>query len=105
MKLLKENLKILDIIIGDMKYFVGDHLTIADLSVLATTHMLQSLGPDLEAYPNFKRWLTVLIAELPSYKKYCEIDLDEMMAFIKGMQALWAKLTVTETVQIESRAG
>ena len=61
---LKNNLSILDQLIGDNKYVTGDQLTIADLTILANTWVMITSGYDLKAYPNFKRWITGLESEL-----------------------------------------
>ena len=66
----KNNLKILDTLIGSNKYVAGNDLTIADLSVLASTTILEINDfKDLNEYPNIKRWFDKLRKELPYYEE------------------------------------
>ena len=66
----KNNLKVLDALIGDNKYVAGNELTIADLSVLSTTTSLALNDyKDLDDVPNVKRWFEGLTKELPYYEE------------------------------------
>ncbi len=44
-------------------YFVGEHLTIADISLYAYTHVAHEGGFSLEAYPAIRRWLAAVARE------------------------------------------
>ena len=105
MNTLKHNLEILDKVIGDKKYLVGDHLTIADFSVLATTKALTQLGPNLDVYPNFKRWLTGMMEELPNYTEVCDIDLQEYIVFFNGVKDFYAKQLNVQAGDNDTKAG
>ena len=59
------NLKLMDELIGSNKYLTGDHLTIADLSIVALNNQLPNFY-DMTNYPNIKRWLST-ISELPYF--------------------------------------
>ena len=66
----KNNLKLLDTLIGDNKYVAGNELTIADLSIVATiTTLAINDFKDLADAPNVKRWLDRLTKELPYYEE------------------------------------
>ena len=66
----KNNLKLLDTLIGSNKYVAGNDLTIADFSVLASTSVLEIKDfKDLDEYPNVKRWFDGLRKELPYYEE------------------------------------
>jgi glutathione S-transferase len=47
-------------------YFVGNEITIADISLYAYTHVAEEGGFSLEIYPNIQRWLGDIQA-LPNY--------------------------------------
>eukprot|EP00088_Acartia_fossae_P047816 TRINITY_DN5195_c0_g1_i1.p1 TRINITY_DN5195_c0_g1~~TRINITY_DN5195_c0_g1_i1.p1 ORF type:complete len:222 (+),score=77.57 TRINITY_DN5195_c0_g1_i1:52-717(+) len=53
------------------KYVAGtDHLTIADLSILATYATLKAAGiTELDKYPELEAWFTRCSAEVPNYDK------------------------------------
>jgi glutathione S-transferase len=57
----------LDTLIGDNKYVAGTHLTIADLSFLASSSIFTVTDYDLSDYPNVKEWLERLETELPYF--------------------------------------
>ena len=66
----KNILKLLDTLIGDNKYVTGDELTIADLSVLASTTVLENTDyKDLADVPNLKAWFDRIRKELPYYEE------------------------------------
>jgi glutathione S-transferase len=48
---------------GEREYFVGEHLTIADLALYAYTHVAPEGGFDLEPYPAVRRWLERVAAQ------------------------------------------
>ena len=87
----KQTIKLLNDLIGDKKYLVGDHLTIADLSVSATTSGQLIFDKDLSEYPNLKRWLLDMKADVPYFDEINGIPLDEMMAYMMKMKAFVSK--------------
>lgn len=68
-KVFETNLKIINDLLGDNKYLTGDHLTIADLAVLAQLHDIYKAGYDLKELPKLDKWITRLKAELPYYEE------------------------------------
>jgi len=84
----KNNLKLLDALIGDNKYLVGNNLTIADLSVLSTTVFLEKMDFDVKDYPNFKRWTATLSQQLPYFQDINGFDMKaEAMVYIEKVKA------------------
>ncbi|CAG2105335.1 unnamed protein product, partial [Medioppia subpectinata] len=64
----KNNLKLFDQLLGDNHYATGaEHLTIADLTLLASTAVLLAIQYDLSDCPNVERYLNTLSNELPYY--------------------------------------
>ena len=91
-KAYKQSIKLLNDFIDDKKYLVGDHLTIADISVSATTSSLQTFGvSDLSEYPNLKRWLLDIKASVPYFDEINGISSEEIMAYLTKMKAFFAK--------------
>ena len=66
---LKKNLSLLDSFLMNNKYFAGDHLTIADLSIYASSVNLIRIKLDLTDFPNFKSWFERLPKEFPYIDK------------------------------------
>ncbi|XP_054165849.1 uncharacterized protein LOC128963372 [Oppia nitens] len=93
---LKNNLKLLDTLIGDNKYLVSDNLTIADLTVLATSVTLDNLDFDIESYPNLKRWYSILSSELPYFEKINHLDKNEAKHYFDKIKAKIAAQTVNK---------
>jgi len=83
-------LKIVDQLIGNNKYLTGNTLTLADLSMVATMHILDYIGYDLTKYPNFKRWFTNLQFELPYYDQINKFDPAKVQPIFEKMKAIFA---------------
>ena len=67
----KNNLKLLDQLLGNNKYAAGSDLTIADLSLLATLSVLivNDYKDLTENAPNAKKYVDRLPKELPYYNE------------------------------------
>jgi glutathione S-transferase len=59
----------LDAIIGDNNYVTGDELTIADLSLLASSTVFAIANFDLSGYKNVENWIKRLQNELDYYEE------------------------------------
>lgn len=59
-------LKVMDQRLQDHDFFVGDSLSIADISLYAYTHVAHEGGFDLSHYPNIQSWIKRIQA-LPGY--------------------------------------
>jgi glutathione S-transferase len=82
----KNNLKLLDTLIGDNKYVAGTHLTIADLSFLASSSIFTVTDYDLSDYPNVKEWLERLETELPYFDEINGKLKEEFKAMVENMR-------------------
>ena len=89
---LKNNLKLMDQLIGDNKFLTGSNLTIADLSIVATTSILDFMEFDVSDYPNFKRWFSTLKSELQYFNEVNHFDKEEFQTNIEKMKAKMASL-------------
>jgi len=64
----KKNLKLIDQLIGDKPYLTGNGLTLADLTLLATTANIEWYEDfDFNEYPNYRDWSFRLKSALPYY--------------------------------------
>jgi glutathione S-transferase len=63
-----QSLGVMDAQLSSHPYLAGNHFTIADVSVAATTAVAPMLGIDLGAYPNVAAW-EKRVHERPAYKK------------------------------------
>ena len=88
----KNNLKLMDQLIGDNKFLTGSNLTIADLSIVATTSLLNFMEFDVTDYPNFKRWRSTLESELQYYNEVNHFDKEYIHSYIEKMKAKLAAL-------------
>ncbi|CAG2110001.1 unnamed protein product, partial [Medioppia subpectinata] len=86
-KTISDTLKLLDQLIGSNKYLAGNKLTIADLSVLATTYTLVIFGKDLTPYPNLNTWITKLSEELPYFDEFNTFSKEDVDEFVNKMRA------------------
>jgi glutathione S-transferase len=56
-------LAILDVELATRAFIVGDHYTIADISLFAYATCAENVGIALESYPNFRAWTTQVEAQ------------------------------------------
>jgi len=50
-------------------YVAGNHMTIADFSVIATVSSIEAVGHDLSKYPKIKTYLETCKAEMTDYEE------------------------------------
>ncbi len=81
---LKNNLKLLDTLIGSNRYVAATHLTIADLSILSSTTGLSVTDYDLSDYPNVKEWFERLQTELPYFDEINGKAKEDFKAFVEN---------------------
>lgn len=66
----KNSLKVFNTLIGDNKYVTGNDVTIADLSLLASTTILSINNfKDIKELPNLKAWYERLTHDLPYFQE------------------------------------
>lgn len=68
-KKLEEGVGFLDTALEGQKYAVGDNLTIADLTLIATIATFDMAGFPLKNYPNVVRWYATCKATAPGFEE------------------------------------
>lgn len=63
-------LEVMEHHLKDTMYFVGDTLTIADISLFAYTHVCHEGGFTLENYPHIRRWIET-VKSAPNFVGMC----------------------------------
>ncbi|SHF92480.1 glutathione S-transferase [Marisediminitalea aggregata] len=53
-------LAVMETQLNETPYLVGDHISLADISLYAYTHVAHEGGFDLSAYPGIRRWLALI---------------------------------------------
>lgn len=80
-------LTLLEIFLINRNYVACDHLTIADLSILASVTLLEiAVEFDLTSYPNIWNWYNRLRSELPYYDPLTKVAHDELRALIRNIR-------------------
>src|SRR6218665_2302835 len=80
-------LTLLEIFLINKNYMACDHLTIADLSILASITLLEVAAEyDFTSYPNIWTWYNRLRNELPYYDRQTEIVHGELKEIIRGIR-------------------
>ena len=80
-------LTLLEIFLINRHYVACDHLTIADLSILASVTLLEvAVEFDLTSYPNIWSWYNRLRGELPYYDPLTKRAHDELRALIQNIR-------------------
>ena len=59
-------------LIGNNKYLVGDHVTLADFSGFIIAVYLHKIHFDLNEFANIKKWMKTVSAEQPHIVKIAE---------------------------------
>jgi len=65
---LKQSLEYIDMFLEQSRYCAGQHLTIADFSILASVTQLEGMEYKITSYPNLYKWVEMLKSELPYYE-------------------------------------
>jgi len=84
----KKALKLLDDFLGMTPYAAGNHITIADFSLISTLSFAEIFADqfgymNFEEYPRISAWLKKLKTEIPSYKEINDIPLQDLKDFMK----------------------
>ncbi|XP_064459324.1 uncharacterized protein LOC135369737 [Ornithodoros turicata] len=87
-KPLVEALNLLDTFLYDQRYLVGDDVTVADISILATLTLTEVLFKvadyDLSPFKNVSAYYDRLKAELPYYEEINDLGIQQFKAMRKG---------------------
>nr|AVX32554.1 glutathione S-transferase [Grapholita molesta] len=65
------------------KYAVGETLTLADLSLVATVSTMEAAGISLDSYPRVQEWFELVKSTTPGYEEANEKNLKKFKAIIK----------------------
>ncbi|XP_061705121.1 glutathione S-transferase 1-like [Cydia pomonella] len=84
---LKESLDIFNSFLKGHKYAVGDTLTLADLSLVATVSTLEAAAVSLESYPRVERWFELVKSTAPAYEEANEKGLIKFKALVANFKA------------------
>ncbi|CAG2105553.1 unnamed protein product [Medioppia subpectinata] len=88
---LKNELKLLNSLIGDHKYLTGEVLTIADLSLSSIVANFYWFDYELSEYTNIERWYSTLQKELPYFSQINDIPKEETQLFLNKVMQWMAK--------------
>ena len=84
---LTEVLTLLEIFLINNDYVAGEHLTIADISILANVTMLEvTVEFKLSSYPNIWNWINRLRKELYYFDQLTQEAFVEMRQFIEEIR-------------------
>ena len=73
-ELFDDKISILNQFIGNRNYIVGNHLTLADLSVYSIEPYIEMMGFPLDKYPNVSRWVNQIRGECPYINEISSSD-------------------------------
>nr|QYA72012.1 glutathione S-transferase [Anoplophora glabripennis] len=83
LKKANESLEFLDTFLNDSEFVAGDHLTLADLSLVVQISNLEVLKHDLSPYKNIRRWYDKVKVTAPGYKEANEDHLEVVREMIE----------------------
>ncbi|KAF2885296.1 hypothetical protein ILUMI_20884 [Ignelater luminosus] len=85
----REIFKFLDALLERHTYSAGDHLTVADLALVATVSTYEAMNFDFRDYPNVVNWLDVIKTTAPGYE---EVNGKNVLVFKEMVEKLSRKL-------------
>jgi len=83
---LKQSLEYIDLFLEKTCYCAGNHLTIADFSILASVTQLEGMDYKITAYPNLCKWVERLKSELPYYESCNSAGIEMFRAWAKNKE-------------------
>lgn len=78
-----EKLTILNQLLESRPYVAGDHVTIADFSILQSISTLDAYSYKMRPYPAVQKWYKKLQAELPYYDECMKDGVQELRKMVK----------------------
>ncbi|RWS06732.1 glutathione S-transferase 1: isoform D-like protein [Dinothrombium tinctorium] len=84
-KAMSKNLKLFDHFLSTTRYAAGEHLTIADFSLLASVSTISATGHNMDQYSNVKSWWNLLEKELPYYEQLVSPHIEAFKGFVEGL--------------------
>ncbi|GFW99661.1 glutathione S-transferase 1, isoform C [Trichonephila clavipes] len=80
----KKALALLEEFLSKTSYVAGNHITLADFSILASLSFAEVADYSYADYPKITAWLQKLKSEIPSYKEINDIPLQQFKDFLKS---------------------
>lgn len=81
---MKGKLSILENILSHQPYIAGDHLTVADLSIVNTLSLLQVCDYSLASYPHLDKWVHKVKSEFPQYEETAKNGIKIQADYLKS---------------------
>jgi glutathione S-transferase len=78
----KKLMRVFDRMVAEKHYITGEHLTIADLTLMATIHKIHVFRFEVNEFQNVWRWFSTLRTELPYFDEindYTKEEVKEVM--------------------------
>ena len=70
--------------LADGKYITGDHMTIADISSIATLSFLETIDFDFSPYPNVAAWIRKMKAK--DFYRECNVGFESFKEEVKTLE-------------------
>ncbi|XP_063370877.1 glutathione S-transferase 1-like [Cydia amplana] len=86
-KRLGESLDFFNSFLKGHKYAVGDTLTLADLSLVATVSTIEAAGVSLHSYPRVERWFELVKSTASGYEEANEKGLKKFKTLVANIKA------------------
>lgn len=78
----REKLSILDKHLEGRDYVTLRHITLADVSILASLSFSEACRFDFTAYPALHRWMSRIKIEIPGYKRVNDEPMERFTAYM-----------------------
>jgi len=82
---LKETLNLFDKMMAESAYVCGNYLSVADISILASLSLLESIDYPFTDWPNINKWLSNTKKELPYYEEISTKAVDNTRDYLKNL--------------------
>ena len=79
-----DKISILNRFIANRNYVVGNHLTLADLSIYSIEHYIEMMKFPLHKYPNVIRWINQIRYDCSYFNQTSLIEVDEFKNLMKN---------------------
>lgn len=97
LKKVEEALGFLNTFLENQQYAAGEHLTIADISLLATVSTIEVAGIDINQFPNVKKWYDNVKATIPGHELN-EAGLNDLKTFV-GLKKSFGRFFIRHPIQ------
>ncbi len=70
---------------AESAYVCGNYLSVADISILASLSLLESIDYPFTDWPNINKWLSNIKKELPYYEEISTKAIDNTRDYLKTL--------------------